>query len=702
MGSDMLGTEPGFPKFTSGTRFAPHFRASLYEANVPSNAWSDLFPRLAVFPLHTIENGSCGCVDPACSDVGKHPDGPWGDIQTAEKRRSRHHPKAGYGIATGQRSGVFVVDCDGQAGVDAFKALGECPPTFTVRRGHGRHYYFRCPDFRVLNTSPKTKFKLAPKVDTRGDGGYIVAPGSPHRSGDTYIVERDVEPADAPEWLLATLREWLSQTPDVPANEYEGDVDGEDLFYHVEVYEEYLRTCPPCVAFDGGDAQLWRVVQYGAYDLALPGDVVLEMIREIYDPRCQPPWGDELERKVTHKIQCAKEHSTRPPNTPIPRDLLVPSEPIEAVAEKPVTNPELAEVAARLKLVWGDWDIEIPPPRYIVKDVIPADTIGMIVAKGSSLKTWMALSIALAVAKGDPWLGHFTVEKGPVLIVDFESGQWQLRHRAKHLGADKCPDLGLSDFPHARIDDQAFWVDLAKVCKAHGVRLVIVDSYAAGAAGVDENDTKAALPLAYAARFTDAVQCAVLFIHHAKKGEGGDERDLVRGTGAIYAGLDWAVTMIPLDDNRTRMRVRNIKPWGPRPEDFAVELTPDGSLILCADASDPAEDSTIEAAIRAALTRPIPTRKLIAKTVGKRYSEVLPHIEGLEARGIIANTEEGYILDDDTKRRARVAEALEGAPCRSLIKLSQMACVREAFLNDLFRKGDLVLSGSQYLFVARN
>lgn len=662
---------------------------------MPDAAWNALFPQLAVFPLHPIDDGRCGCGNPGCMDAGKHPDGPWGDIEPAEKRRSRHHPRAGYGIATGQRSGVFVVDADGVEGLANLRALGPLPDTFTVRRGHGRHFYFK-----ATGRTPTTRSELAPKVDTRGDGGYIVAPGSPHKSGDTYVVERDVPLADVPDWLA----EWIanfgaSDTPQV----YEGDVEGADLYYHAGEYEEYLRTCPPCVQYQGGDGQLWRVVQYGAYDLALPGDVVLDMIREFYDPRCQPPWGDELERKVTHKIKCAKEHSTRPPNMPIPRDLLTvdvtdPEEDIEAAATPVTDDAELTTFEQELKMSWGDWSVEVPPPRYIVKDVIPHDTVGMIVAKGSSLKTWMALSIALAVANGDPWLGQFAVDRGAVLIVDFESGQWQLRHRARQLGAGNTPNLGHANFPTGRIDDPKFWVKLAKVCKARAVRLVLIDSFAAGAAGVDENTALAALPLTLAARFTDAVGASVVFIHHAKKGEGGDERDLVRGTGAIYAACDWAVTMIPLDENRTKMRVRNIKPWGPRPEDFAIELTADGTLVLSADATEPMEN--IEAEVLAVLAGgPIANIDLIAKTLKRRKADVSPYVKALETKGKVANLRRvGYALDDDQKRKERVKLALDGVPCKSFGELAKRACVESSFLDAMYNKGEIVLSGSQYMW----
>ena len=50
-----------------------------------------------------------------------------------------------------------------------------------------------------------------------------------------------------------------------------------------------------------------------------------------------------------------------------------------------------------------------------------------------------------------------------------------------------------------------------------------------------------------------AVLDKVIFIHHGKKGDGGDERDIARGSGAIYAGVDWMYKFDPVDDARKKI-----------------------------------------------------------------------------------------------------------------------------------------------------
>ncbi|MDN3296456.1 bifunctional DNA primase/polymerase [Streptomyces ficellus] len=122
------------------------------------------------------------------------------------------------GIATGP-SGLLVVDLDMPKtkdksstdtpnGVATFEALCErtgqaVPTTRTVRTASGgRHLYFTVPpEVRLTNTAGT----LAPLVDTRAWGGYVVAPGSATPTG-AYEVTRHEPVAQAPEWLLDALK----------------------------------------------------------------------------------------------------------------------------------------------------------------------------------------------------------------------------------------------------------------------------------------------------------------------------------------------------------------------------------------------------------------------------------------------------------------------------------------------------------------
>jgi len=158
----------------------------------------------AIFPIHGIHEDQCTCGNKDCTNKGKHPatnDGfksASNDIEIVKQLwAGRQHLNVG--IATGKKSGIFVIDIDSEQGEKDLKAMGELPPTLTVSTGKGKHLYFKYPNEPVIT---KTKI-VGDYVDVRGDGGYVAGAGSNHASGTTYEFINELEDiAEAPKWLL--------------------------------------------------------------------------------------------------------------------------------------------------------------------------------------------------------------------------------------------------------------------------------------------------------------------------------------------------------------------------------------------------------------------------------------------------------------------------------------------------------------------
>src|SRR5262245_60035813 len=116
-------------------------------------------------------------------------------------------PEQNIGIATGERSGVFVVDVDGEQGEASLEALcdkhGPLPPTVESLTGKGRHIWFRYPVGVKIGSTAK---RLGQGLDTRGNDGYVVAPPSIHPTGKGYRWAGSEDHfADAPDWLIDLL-----------------------------------------------------------------------------------------------------------------------------------------------------------------------------------------------------------------------------------------------------------------------------------------------------------------------------------------------------------------------------------------------------------------------------------------------------------------------------------------------------------------
>lgn len=117
----------------------------------------------------------------------------------------RQQPLNNIAVATGEASGIFVVDVDGLDAEAALRRLeeehGALPATVEVITARGRHIYFKWPQEPVRNSAGK----IAEHVDVRGANGYVLVPPSVHPSGRRYrwSVDSANSIANAPDWLLA-------------------------------------------------------------------------------------------------------------------------------------------------------------------------------------------------------------------------------------------------------------------------------------------------------------------------------------------------------------------------------------------------------------------------------------------------------------------------------------------------------------------
>lgn len=170
-----------------------------------------------VFPVHSWRDGACTCGNAACSSPAKHPRTPRGCTDASTDPATIHGwwtrwPDANVGVATG--GGLVVLDLDPRHGgddgfTDLRARLGALPDTVEAITGsRGRHIYLRVPEGVEIRNSAGV---LAPGVDVRGEGGYVVAAPSTHSSGGTYGWELSSRPGEVevatlpPAWLAAMV-----------------------------------------------------------------------------------------------------------------------------------------------------------------------------------------------------------------------------------------------------------------------------------------------------------------------------------------------------------------------------------------------------------------------------------------------------------------------------------------------------------------
>jgi hypothetical protein len=210
-------------------------------------------------------------------------------------------------IATGQQSGVAVIDVDTYAGGDLSSLefeLGNLPATLEAKtRAGGRHLFFRYPLDTVLRS---LNGQIAPHVDLKAQGGYVIAAPS--------WVDKDAKgPAGFYEWLnnqpIADLPHawrdrWASLGSKASPHKNTGTAKNE--FAVTGGYQ-----IPAQVAAGQRNTELLR---YSGHlrSKGMPEALIIEAARDFNRARCIPPVDDaELvdvaQRYATSDGTCSDE-----------------------------------------------------------------------------------------------------------------------------------------------------------------------------------------------------------------------------------------------------------------------------------------------------------------------------------------------------------------------------------------------------------
>lgn len=162
---------------------------------------------LSVIPVPRPRAG----VPPGTPGDGKVPAMPWREYQTRlptedELVRWFSGPPMNLAVVTGAVSDVVVVDADAP---DALRwCTAHLPYTpWQTQTARGFHIWYRHPGVPVANRARLDTATGRIPIDVRGDGGFVIAPGSIHASGAAYLeagdwsVPREALPRFWPGWL---------------------------------------------------------------------------------------------------------------------------------------------------------------------------------------------------------------------------------------------------------------------------------------------------------------------------------------------------------------------------------------------------------------------------------------------------------------------------------------------------------------------
>ena len=415
-------------------------------------------------------------------------------------------------------SGLFVIDVDGVQGEETLRSLPTLPETYTVRtRSGGRHLYF-------VGVGPSSVQRLGAKLDTRGQGGYVV-----WDAADYEIIDGR-QPAPLPGWVNERLN--------VSVDRKTSAVAELDLPANVSRARIYLASRAPAIEGEGGNDHTFKTLT-ALRDLGVSRDVAVDLLLEGWNERCLPPWdAEDLLTVAENAWRYAQNEEGAWGLAGDPRLRF------SAIGSAADGDP-VADKPDRYRL----WDVPEaltrPPPEWLFPGILPAKAVTLLYGEQEVGKTWLALDQALYLASG---LNGYRREPGLAVDVVYFAGEGfeDLAHNrvtawceAHELDPADVKLHLLENFPSVADDSDVDLLVQAVIKKGIAPRLIVLDTYARvlAEAGLSENDPADIMKFIRQAEILKrGFGCTVMAIHH----RGKDAERGARGHNALIAAVDAA------------------------------------------------------------------------------------------------------------------------------------------------------------------
>lgn len=498
----------------------------------------------------------------------------------AEKRpfnRADFKPERA-GITCGPASGVLVLDIDSLGGFQNWCANEglpkEFPRTLVIRtggKGERYHLYFNYPTdgTKYGNRAMKGIF------DVRGDGGYVICPGSIHpETRRPYTIHDNSLVADAPEWLLEFVRTRMTPTQvkaskgpltgfqgletaqqEQTMNQQQPPIDISSLPVSAEI-KNSIQTATP----KGHRSEASMKVLLGLLGAGVPEQIVQQVYQQFpigeKARENQPGWLDSEIKKAKEYIAQVKSQGATPAN-PFDASLVeAPKVTYRAMSALEVANAQV------------DFS-------FLIENFWPKFEPMLITGYGGAGKSLLTLQIAMDLIHPQPplFLDSFKVNgQHKVLFVQSENSIFGIKRRLQIIrSGHMIPDdvlanrmvfLGIGN--DIRTTGDMMRSNFRDVIKDHIQRyetdiLVLDPLISFHALNENSNDEMRRL-LDSVSMFCEESGVTPLLIHHHAKVFSGDGPGGGRGASAIG---DWSANTWELSWNTSKgfklkhMKARN-------------------------------------------------------------------------------------------------------------------------------------------------
>jgi hypothetical protein len=448
------------------------------------------------------------------------------------------YPDANVAIRT---DGLLVIDIDGTGEgwlgdqddrwMDLAAALSSKTP-----RG-GRHYLFRRPPGKTWRN---TQSELGPKVDTRTDGGYIVAPPSVFNgSGYSWLEGYELEASpdrlpEPPAWLIQQLDRSSAAPTTVTTSK------------------------PTAEQIPEGKRNAALTSMAGALRrLGLSQQEMAAALHQVNTDRCVP----SLDSGEVNRIAASVARYE-------------PNEIAAAIAEGRLPR-ECEDQPAKPKSIRELMDAYPSLREPVVHNLLRRGETMNVISAPKAGKSWLMTDLALAVVSKRMWLGKFQTVSGDVLILGNELHGETIAHR--------IPKVALArNIPIEAVEDRLFVLNLRGQLKdlfslrsyfdslePRRFSLIILDAfYRFMPRNMDENDNGTMASLYNQLdSYADRLGCCFVLIHHTSKGSQSAKSitDVGAGAGSQSRATDTHLILRPHEEPGAVVLDAAVRSWPPVP-----------------------------------------------------------------------------------------------------------------------------------------
>lgn len=287
----------------------------------------------------------------------------------------------------------------------------------------------------------------------------------------------------------------------------------------------------------------------------------------------------------------------------------------------------------------GDIDRMPEGERWLIEDLLSKSSIQVLAASPKVGKTWVALSMAVAVASGTPALGRFHVsEPGPVMLFPAEDDVRAIRERIEQL----CVGQGLRaealridviTEDRLQLDDETHRQMLEAVLKERRPKLLILDPLVRLHSGAESYVGHVSELFGYLRSLERRFGVAIVVTHHVSKNlpKGVSPGGALRGSSDIHASYDHGALLQREPDGRIVLTLEHRVAASPEPFAFRL-VSHEGGATTFEEVELVGEDEEAPApqpARQPRRTKPVPQRSpQPTKPLSERVIAILEQSQG--------------------------------------------------------------------------